>query len=506
MFEQIITEIFTLHHFLIMNLGIAIGVVIGAMPGLSLTFAVTVVLTLTYGMDSMSGMYLLLGTYCGGMHGGSITAILINTPGTSNAAATVFDGYPLAQQGRAGDALRAALLASTIGGIFSALVLMFMAPQVAKVVLLIGSPEYFALCVFGMLAAISTAGKNKIKGLISAMMGLLLSTVGLDHVYGSQRLMFGNYKLMGGLKVSTCMLGAYALTQVLIMAKNVYKEHNDTEVKHVEFVRSRLGFRDMMKYWKTLLRSSIIGTIIGAIPGTGGATSAMFCYNEARRASKNPENFGKGEMEGVVAAECGNNAVTGATLIPMLTLGIPGDSLTAIMLGALTMQGITPGSQLFSGENIWVYAIMGGLLIINIFMLVQGLVFSRAFANISRVPMIIMVPCIITVCCMGGFAIGNTTFEVSLLIAFGLVGYLMRRFNFPIPPLTIGLVLGNLFETNLRRSLVLSGGSASIFFTRPACLIILILSIAFAFMNEIKAGIRMLKNHGKASAAQGGKN
>lgn len=506
MFEQIITEIFTVHHFLIMNLGIAIGVVIGAMPGLSLTFAVTVVLTLTYGMDSMSGMYLLLGTYCGGMYGGSITAILINTPGTSNAAATVFDGYPLAQQGRAGDALRAALLASTIGGIFSALVLMFMAPQVAKVVLLIGSPEYFALCVFGMLAAISTAGKNKIKGLISAMMGLLLSTVGLDHVYGSQRLMFGNYKLMGGLKVSTCMLGAYALTQVLIMAKNVYKEHNDTAVKHVEFVHSRLGFRDMMKYWKTLLRSSIIGTIIGAIPGTGGATSAMFCYNEARRASKNPENFGKGEMEGVVAAECGNNAVTGATLIPMLTLGIPGDSLTAIMLGALTMQGITPGSQLFSGENIWVYAIMGGLLIINIFMLVQGLVFSRAFANISRVPMIIMVPCIITVCCMGGFAIGNTTFEVSLLIAFGIVGYLMRRFNFPIPPLTIGLVLGNLFETNLRRSLVLSGGSASIFFTRPACLIILILSVAFAFMNEIKAGIRMLKNRGKASAAQGGTN
>ncbi|MGI6699765.1 MAG: tripartite tricarboxylate transporter permease [Christensenellales bacterium] len=487
MLGQIISEALTLHNILIMNLGITLGIIIGAMPGLSLTFAVTVVLTLTYGMDSMAGMYLLLGTYCGGMYGGSITAILINTPGTSNAAATVFDGYPLAQQGRSGDALRCALISSTIGGIFSATVLLFLAPQVAKIVLLIGSPEYFALCVFGMLAAIGTARKNKIKGLISAMLGLLMSTVGLDQIYGSQRLMFGNYRLMGGLKVSTCMLGAYALTQVLFMAKKVYDEHHEGENQKVQFVKSRFGLRDTLKYWKTLLRSSVIGVIIGAIPGTGGATSAMFCYNEARRVSKNADNFGKGEMEGVVAAECGNNAVTGATLIPMLTLGIPGDSLTAIMLGALTMQGIVPGSQLFSSGNIWVYAIMGGLLLINLFMFFQGLLFSRAFANISRVPTIIMIPCIIAVCCMGGFAIGNTTFEVSLLIAFGLIGYLMRRFDFPIPPMTIGLVLGELFETNLRRSLVLSDGSSNIFFTRPGSLIILILSLVFAFMPEIKA-------------------
>ena len=486
MLGQVFAEAFTLQHILIMNLGITLGIIIGAMPGLSLTFAVTIVLTLTYGMDSLTGMYLLLGTYVGGMYGGSITAILINTPGTSNAAATVFDGYPLAQKGRAGDALRAALISSSIGGIFSAFVLMFLAPQVAKIVLMIGSPEYFALCVFGMLAAISTAGKNKLKGLISALLGLLMSTVGLDQIYGSQRLMFGNYRLMGGLKVSTCMLGAYALTQVLFMTKKEYSARRSGEINQINYVKSTLRIRDIFKYWKTLLRSSLIGTVIGAIPGTGGATSAMFCYNEARRAAKNPDEFGHGALEGVIAAECGNNAVTGATLIPMLTLGIPGDSLTAIMLGALTMQGITPGSSLFNGENIWVYAIMGGMLIINIFMLIQGLLFSRGFANISRVPTVIMIPCIITVCCMGGFAIGNTTFEVSFLIAFGLIGYLMRRFNFPIPPLTIGLVLGSLFETNLRRSLILSNGSFSIFFTRPGCLIILIAAVAFAFLSEFK--------------------
>ncbi|MFA6844499.1 MAG: tripartite tricarboxylate transporter permease [Sphaerochaetaceae bacterium] len=475
-----------------MNIGIAAGIVMGAMPGLSLTFTITVLLTLTYGMDSMSGMYLLLGAYCGGMYGGSITAILIDTPGTSNAAATVFDGYPLAQKGRAGDALKTSLVSSTFGGLFSTMVLLFLAPQVAKVVLKIGSPEYFALCVFGMLASIGTAGKNKLKGIISAAFGLLISCVGLDSIYGSQRLMFGNFKLMGGLQVSTCMLGAYAIAQVLVMGQQVY-EGNGIEAKKVEFKKSTIRIFEILRYWKTLLRSSIIGTVIGAIPGTGGATSAMFCYNEAQRSSKNPEEFGKGCIEGVVAPECGNNAVTGATLIPMLTLGIPGDSLTAIMLGALTMQGITPGPQLFEKGSIWVYAIMGGMFIINVFMLLQGLWFSKIFANISRVPTIVMVPSIIVVCCMGGYAIGNTTFEITILIAFGILGYLMKRFDFPIPPLTIGLVLGNLFEINLRRSLILSNGNPLVFFTLPISCFILVISFLFLFLPDIKVAIAKKK-------------
>lgn len=489
----IISSILTPMNLLMMNLGIAGGILIGAMPGLSVTFGITVVLTLTYGMDSLAGMFLLLGVYCGGIYGGSITAILINTPGTSNAAATVFDGHPMARQGRAGDALKAALLASTFGGIFSALVLLFLAPQVSKIVLLIASPEYFALCVFGLLAAVSTAGKNKIRGIISAAVGVMISCIGLDTVFGSQRLMFGNMKLMGGVKVTTCMLGAYAMSQVLVLAKESYMNQGNKKSERFELEKSTLGVREMAKYWKTLLRSSIIGVIIGAIPGTGGATSAMFCYNEARRNAKNPEEFGNGCIEGVIAPECGNNAVTGATMIPMLTLGIPGDSVMAIMLGALTMQGITPGAQLFSSGSIWVYAIMGGLLLINIFLLFQGLLFSRLFANVSKVPITIMVPCIITVCCMGGYAIGNTTFEISVLILFGIIGFLMKRFNFPIPPLTIGLVLGSLFETNLRRSLLLSDGSPMIFFTRPIACAILVFSFAFMFLPDIKEKINMWK-------------
>jgi putative tricarboxylic transport membrane protein len=499
MLQNALLEILSPSHLIMMNIGLMAGIIMGAMPGLSLTFTITVMLTLTYGMDSISGMYLLLGAYAGGMYGGSITAILINTPGTSNAVATVFDGYPLARQGRAGDALKCALVSSVIGGLFSAAVLFFLAPQVAKLVLKIGSPEYFALCLFGMFASVSVAGKgHTLQGVMSALIGLFISTIGIDSIFGSQRLMFGNFSLLGGVKVSTCMLGAYALSQVLVMCETVYTGKDGGGNKAV-YKKSTLPLREILKHWKTLLRSSIIGTIIGAIPGTGGATSAMFCYNEARRASKHPETYGTGEIDGVIAAECGNNAVTGATMIPMLTLGIPGDSIMAIMLGALTMQGITPGAQLFSEGSIWVYTIMGGLFIINLFLLAQGSLFIRAFANISRVPMVIMIPCIISVCMMGGFAIGNTTFEVAVLILFGIVGYLMKRFDFPIPPLTIGLVLGSLFETNLRRSLQLSNGNFSIFFTRPICCFVILLSFAMLFMPYIK---ELIGKYKKTAAAK----
>ena len=489
---EIFASIFTVNNLLMMFIGTAAGIVIGVMPGLGTNFAITVLLTLTFGMDSYAGIYLLLGAYCGAMYGGSITAILINTPGTTGAVATTFDGYPLAQKGRAGDALNMALYASVFGGLVSALALLFFAPQLAKVVLLIASPEYFALCIFGVCAAISIAGKNRLKGIISAMLGLLVSCVGLDPGYGSQRFLFGNFKLMSGFRVATCMLGAYALSTILIKCREVYLGPQEGE-KPVEFTKSKMRFIDIFVYWKTLVRSSVIGVIIGAIPGTGGAISAMLSYNEARRASKHPEEFGQGTLEGVAASECGNNAVTGATLIPLLTMGIPGDSCMAILLGALTMQGITPGTALFKEGSVWVYAIMGGLLIINLMMWFQGKVFIRAFANASRVPMDIMMPCILVVCCMGAFAMGSTSYEIFVMLGFGFLGYLMKRFDFPIPPMTIGIVLGFLCEQNLRRSLLLSNDDWSVFVTRPVSLVILLLALLFTFLPQIKGMLEKRK-------------
>lgn len=480
----VLQGIFTLSNLLWMNIGVASGIVIGVLPGLGSNFAITVLLTLTFGMDSYAGIFLLLGAYCGATYGGSISAILINTPGTTNAVATTFDGYPLAKQGRAGDALNAALFASTIGGLLSALALLFFAPQLAKVVLLIASPEYFCLCIFGLCAVVSIAGSNVIKGLISACFGLLLSCVGMDPIYGTSRLMFGNYKLLAGFKVVIILLGCYAMNTVFLNFKSAFLNAK-TGDKPIEFTKSSMRLVDVLKYWKTLIRSSVYGIVIGAIPGTGAALASMLCYNEARRHSDHPESFGQGEIEGVVAPECGNNAVTGATLIPLLTMGIPGDSCMAILLGALTMQGISPGIALFSEGSIWVYVIMGGLVCINIFMLIQGRLFVRAFASCAKIPIAVMLPCIIVVCCMGAYSIG-TTFDIAAMLAFAAIGYAMKRFDFPIPPVAIGVVLGTLCETNLRRSLAIYGNDLTVFLTRPVSLFILFLCVLFLFGAKFK--------------------
>ena len=489
---EVLSEIFTLNNMLMMNMGLFAGIIIGAMPGLSVSFAVTVLLTMTIGMDSIPGMFMLLGGYCGGMYGGSITAILINTPGTPNSAATTLDGYPLAKQGRGGDALKAALYGSVIGGLISAAALMFLAPQLAKVVEVIASPEMFAICLFGLCATISLSKDNIIKGIISALLGLFVCCVGLDPIFGTGRMIFGSRNLMAGFRAVTCMLGIYALSQVMVEC-NVARAAGDKPQNSIEVTKSTIGLKDMLKYWKTLLKSSIIGVVIGAIPGTGGGISAMFSYNEARRASKEPEKFGKGSIEGVLAPESGNNAVTGATLIPMLTMGIPGDAVMAIMLGALTMQGITPGAKLFSEGSIWVYAIMGGLFVINIFMLLQGSLFIKLFVNVTRVPENILLPCIVVLCVMGGFAISNSMWDVTVLIVFAFLGYLMKKFGIPVIPFTIALVLGNLCETNLRRSLMVSYGDPSIFFTRPICCGVLLLSVFLLVYPSLKKLFAHLK-------------
>lgn len=496
MLLEALGQIFTVENILMMNVGMAAGIMIGAMPGLSVTFAITVLLTMTFGMDTLAGMYLLLGAYCGGMYGGSITAILLNTPGTPNAICTAWEGYPLAKKGRAGDALKTALVGSTIGGIISTLALIFFAPQLAKIVYKIASPEYFVLCIFGIAATVSTARKNMLKGFLSAILGLLLSCVGLDPLYGTSRLTFGQPSLAAGFSAVTCMLGLYALSQVLSEC-NAARKAGDTTPPTFEYTKSTVKIWDLLKYWKTLIKSSIVGIVVGAIPGTGGAIASMFSYNEAQRASKHPEEFGDGSLDGILASETGNNAVTGATLIPMLTLGIPGDSCMAVLLGALTMQGIVPGAALFSGDNPWVYAVMIGLLIINIFMLLQGSLFIRAFANISKLRENIILPCVVILCACGGFAIGNNTYQVFVLIGFGLLGYVLKTFQIPVAPMTIAMVLSSLFETNLRRSMIVSYGDALVFFKRPVCILFLVITVLFLFLPQITAFFQRLKTNRK---------
>lgn len=470
---EILLSLFTPFHLLMMNIGIAAGIIIGALPGLSVVLAITVLLPFTFGMDSISGMYLLLGAYCGGVYGGSITAILINAPGTPNAAATVFDGFPLAQQGRAGDALKCALIASAFGGIVSCIALIFFAPMLASLAMKFGAPEYFALCIFGLVIVVSISGKSVWKSLMLAGFGLFISTIGIDSISGIPRFMFGNAKLLGGVQTVALMLGVFAVSEILLKSYS----GQESVSANVEFKKATIKICEIMKYWKTMLVSSLIGVFIGAVPGTGGALAAFLSYNTARYRSRKPEEFGHGSIEGVLAPEAGNNGVTGATLIPMLTLGIPGDTVVAVLFGALTMQGITPGPSLFTENKFWVYSIMGGLLLINLFMLLQGNFFVHAFAHVTRVPFCILIPCIMMFSTLGAFAIRNYIFDVFVMLAFGFCGYWLKRFDFSIAPLPIALVLGQLTENNLRRTLILGNGGAGIIFRRPIALVFLAISV-----------------------------
>ena len=490
---DIIHAIFDPSNLLLMNLGVFIGIIVGVLPGLTGVFGLTVLLPFTFGMDTIPGMYLLLGAYCGGIFGGSITAILINTPGTPAAAATTIDGNIMAKNGRAGDALKCALVSSTFGGLFSCFALLLIAPVLASFALKFGPPEYFALCIFGLTIIVSISEKNILKGLIAAGLGLLLSTVGIDENMSIPRFMFGKVDLLNGISPIIVMLGIFALSEMLEKTRLGVQLSGKAEV----IQKATITIKDILKHWKLLLKSSIFGTIIGAVPGTGGAIAAFFSYNEAKRSSKYPERFGTGTEEGVIAPEAANNAVSGSTLIPLLTLGIPGDIGAAVLMGALMVKGVIPGPELFTQNHFWVYSIMFGLFIINLFMFAQGHFLTRFFSNIIKVSFQILIPCVMVLCTIGAFSMTNSTFDVFIMLIFGLVGYILRRFNFPLPPLTIGIVLGKLTETNMQRSLIMSDGSMSIFFTRPLSAIFLAIGLLSLFSRLIKKYKKSILNRNR---------
>lgn len=494
MILTVLSSLLTWENFLFMNIGLAAGIIVGALPGLTGTMCIALLLPMTYGLNSITGMILLLGVYCGGIYGGSITAILINTPGTPASAATVLDGYPMAKKGRAAHALNLALSASEIGGLFSVAVLIVAAPQIARVALDFGPAEYFALALFG-LTIIASVGGSLIKGLIMGLAGLFVATIGMDPVGGTNRFTFNITELSSGIDIIPALIGLFAITEIMYKARDIYKPVGDViEVKGKE----KVSFRDVLKYKATLLKSSIIGTFIGVVPGTGAAIASFLSYNEAKRASKHPELFGTGYGEGVVASEAANNAVTGGALVPLLTLGLPGDTNTAVLLGALTMQGIIPGPQLFVQQRQWVYSIMFALIIVNIFMYIQGRFFIKFFVNVTKVPTQVLVPILITLCIIGSYAVNNTTFDALLMVLIGLFGYYMKKLDFPLTPMVIAIVLGPLAESNMRRALIISQGSALIFFQKPISCFFILLAIFMLFFPLIKKQLE--KKKGAAAA------
>ena len=476
--------LFTLENILWINIGVFVGSVFAAIPGLSVILCVILFLPVTYTMTAIPGMMFLLGIYCAGGYGGSVSAILINTPGTPHAAATMLDGHPLSKKGRTKAALKIALYASTFGGVFSALMLLFLGPQVAKIAAQLGTAEYFMVCVFGLTIIAGVSGKSIVRGLVSACLGLLISCVGTDPMTSYDRFTFGISRLYLGLDLAVCLIGLFALVEILAKAEKKLGELRlDTAKMHDDGKISRQEYKRMVR---PVLMSSIIGVLVGIIPGTGASEASWFSYNTAKNLSKHPEEFGHGSVEGIAAAESANNAVTGATLIPLLTLGIPGDTNTAVLLGALTMQGIAAGPQLFTQHGEWVYTIMLGLIAVNIFMYLQGRVFIRGFVNITRVPTSTLVPILVMLCVIGAYAIDYSVFNAIFMVGVGIFGYFMTKLDMPMTPMVIGLVLGKLCESNLRRALIVSKGSWATFFTSPISLFFILLSLFMLFFPYIK--------------------
>lgn len=472
-------------NFLVIPLGLAIGIVVGAIPGLTSDLGLILCIPLTYGMDPTMAILMLLAIYCGGTYGGSITAILINTPGTSANAATLFDGYPMTQKGKAFKALQMALFASTIGGLISAFALLFLAPLIAKITLLFGPAEYFALAIFGLSVIAGVSNNSIFKGLIGACIGLFIATIGQDSISGTARFIFGQRKLMAGVDLIIALIGLFAISE--IMMKSQYNPKTDHKtISSSAITKDKITKDEYRRCWKPIGIGSLIGVIIGATPGTGGGLAAFIAYNQVKQTSKHPETFGKGEIEGVAASESANNGACGATMIPMLTLGVPGDGSTAILMGAFMLHGMIPGPSLFSEQGNILYAIMLGLIVVNIFMYILGNCFTRFYAHITRIPYEILAPIVLTFCIAGSYSTNNRVYDIYIILLFGIVAYFLRRMDFQLVPILLGIVLGPLAEKNFRRAMVISQGSYSIFFTRPiSCAFIVI-----AVVSVIIFGIR----------------
>lgn len=459
-------------------LGVFLGTIIGILPGLGAPIAITIALPFTLYMEAAPAFVLLLAIYSAAMYGGSVSAITLGIPGTGAAAAAVEDGHRMFKAGRGGEALGLSLTASVIGGLFSTVVLALSAPLLASIAIKFGPREFFAISVFGIIVVVRVAGRSTVKGLMAAGMGVWLTTWGIDELNGAERYLFGSYNLYEGLPFVSVLVGVFAISELLL---NAQRKTDPPVFDKASLAASFPSFKVLKDLRATLARSSIVGTVIGILPGEGAAIGAFFGYAEAKRKSKHPELFGTGIPEGVVAPEAANNATVGGALIPTLTLGVPGSPAAAILLGALLIQGLAPGPRLFSEAPDLMYAIFVGLFLINIVLIFVGLFTIRMAARIIMIPLHIIVPTVMLLCLVGVYSVKNDLFGVWVLIAVGVFGYILRKLNFAVAPFTIGFVLGPILERSFRQSYLLADGTLIGFFESWIAVILyvaLFLSIA----------------------------
>ena len=458
-----------------------LGIIIGVLPGLGATTGAALLLPFTLTMTPVHAIAVLATIYVAATFAGSITAILINTPGTSAAAATTFDGYPLAQKGEAGRALGIAVVASTIGGIFSIIVLCMAAPMLARVAYEFRPPEYFALTIFGLSMLASVGAGGAVKNLIGGIFGVWLATIGAERVTSIERFMFGNYELYEGLSFVPVMIGLFAISELLVQSKKAHLVANVITLKAVKLPTKE----DYKKIWRTIVRSSGIGTFIGILPAEGATVASMIGYSEARRWSKNRDEFGKGAIEGIAGAESANNAATGGAMVPTMVLGIPGSGTTAIILVGLMVHGLRPGPYLFTEQVTTVYQIFGSMLVANLIFLALGLYAAKIFARISLIPTSILWPIVFALSVIGAYSLSASLLDVWIALIFGVVGFFARRHGFSVAPIAVGLILGHMVENNLQNSLKMFDGQWWLILAQPLALFFLVLAFLGLFGSQI---------------------
>ena len=460
-------------------LGVAWGIVGGALPGISPSIAMALLLPFTYAMDPVTAIVMLASVYVGAEYGGSIPAILIRTPGTNSAAATVLDGFEMNRLGRGGEALGISLISGLVGGLFGLLVLVVATGPLARLALAFTPPAYFALGVLGLSVIAGLSGGSLLKGLIGGVLGLMIATIGTDPFSGVARFTFGLPDLLEGIRPIVVMVGLFAVTELMAQTREP-----DWEKAQRRQLRLRLPDRATWKrIWKPQAIGCAIGTVEGVTPGAGGTIAAFLSYAEAKRWSKHPEEFGHGSVEGVAAPECANNVVTATALVPLLSLGIPGSNSAAILLGALLIHGLSPGPMLFERSPEIVYGLYAGLLIANVAMVLIGLVILGPCLWLVNRPKPYLMAFVFALIVSGVYAIEQSLFDVGIALGIGVFGYAMRLFGIPQLPMVLGVVLGFMVESNYRRSLVLSGGDHLTFLEDPISLILLLCSLAVVVLS-----------------------
>ncbi|WP_394186155.1 tripartite tricarboxylate transporter permease [Metabacillus halosaccharovorans] len=473
-------------------IGVLLGIVTGSLPGLSAMMGVSILIPISYGLSPAAGILMLIGVYLGAVYGGSISATLVNIPGTPSAVMTTLDAYPLAKKGQAGRALGISTISSACGGLLSVFTLVLIAPVVANLALEFTSFEMFAIALFGLSIMSLISPGSLTTGLVSGCLGLLIAMIGADPMTAQSRFTFGSMHLFSGVQFIAAMVGLYGVTEVILNIEERFKKSKkNVDIANIKFDKKIPSvWLDIKKLWGVITRSSIIGVIIGAIPGAGGTIASIVSYGQQKKISKKPEEMGKGSVEGIAAAESSNNACTGGAMTTLLSLGIPGDAVTAILIGAFMIHGIQPGPAMFQENIDLVSAIFIGMFIANIFILVIGLGGAKYFAKLLTIPESILNSTILAFCFIGSFAVQNSFFDVQTMLVFAILGYLMVKVNIPRAPLVLALILGPLMEMNLRRSLSIVqddlGAFAFAFVERPIAGVILLLTFITLIMPIFK--------------------